>query len=85
MHNFSSLKENAINEMREMNKKAVHTEPLFIKASKVDENKTLKNNQNNFLTVMSGDDMLIIGLILILSGDCRDIWLFLALAYILMG
>lgn len=84
MHNFISLKENAINEMREMNKKATYKEPLVAKTRQINQNKTLKNHQKNFFANMSDDDILIIGLILVLYGDCRDTWLFLALAYILM-
>lgn len=38
---------------------------------------------NNFGLNLSSDDILILGLVLILSEDCNDIWLFLALLYIL--
>ena len=84
MHNFLSAKENAINEMREMNKKAIYHGPSYKKSNNQNQNKTLKNVYGNFGTTMSDDDILILGLLLVLSQDCRDMWLFGALVYILM-
>lgn len=84
MHNFSEAKQNAIEQLREMNKKAVQTGDSPKQDTSKSTHKPLKNLPNNFAMLSSNDDMLIIGLILILSGDCRDMWLFLALMYILM-
>ncbi len=80
MHNFSQAKQNAIEQLREMNKKADRTERNL----KQNTHNPPKKSPNNFVALSSNDDMLIIGLILILTGDCQDKWLFLALLYILM-
>ncbi len=85
MHNFSKAKESAINEMRKMNKKAIHSERSSTRSNMPNQNKTIKNAYGSFGTTISDDDILIIGLLLVLSEDCRDTWLFLALVYILMG
>ena len=84
MHNFSQDKKRAIEQMLDMNKKAVNRESVLPQNTANNVNKSPKNHLSKFSMSMSQDDILIIGLILILSGDCRDMWLFLALLYILM-
>ncbi len=73
MHNFSQAKQNAINQMLDMNKKARQNAPT-----------ALKNSIGGSLTSISNDTILILGLLLILSQDCSDMWLFLALVYLLL-
>lgn len=84
MHNFSSAKQRAIQQMREMNKRSspqvktespkkreiLHKQPLF--------------SLQNFSFPLSDDELLFLGLIMILSKDCDDTWLFLALFYIFL-
>ena len=84
MHNFSQDKKRAIEQMLDMNKKAVNRESVLPQNTANNVNKSPQNHLGKFSMSMSQDDILIIGLILILSGDCRDMWLFLALLYILM-
>ena len=84
MHNFSQDKKRAIEQMLDMNKKAVNRESVLPQNTANNVNTSPKNHLGKFSMSMSQDDILIIGLILILSGDCRDMWLFLALLYILM-
>ena len=80
MHNFSNRKKNAINEMFEMNKRATKTEEkTHQNASKHEK---IQKGKQDFL--FGEDEMLVLGLILILSKDCNDMVLFLALLYILM-
>lgn len=80
MHNFSHLKNQAIKELHEMNKKAAQKQYCIQDST---QNKS-KNLLNNFGIDFSGDELLIIALVLILHQDCCDKWLFLALLYILM-
>lgn len=84
MHSFSRDKQRAIAEMLDMNKKALNRERLPQQNATHNTHKPLKNLSDNSGLTISSDGMLIIGLILILSEDCRDMWLFLALMYILM-
>lgn len=84
MHKFSHDKQRAIEQLREMNKRAVKTEPLTAESTAQNSKKASKNLSDNFKISMSSDDILIVALILILSQDCHDKWLFLALFYILM-
>lgn len=84
MHKFSHDKQRAIEQLREMNKRAVKTEPLTTDGTAQNSKKASKNLSDNFKISMSSDDILIVALILILSQDCHDKWLFLALFYILM-
>lgn len=85
MHNFSRDKQRAITEMLNMNKKALKSDAFSADKSAVKPKKLPQNLLAKSGLSMSGDELLIIGLILILAEDCRDTWLFLALAYILMG
>ncbi len=80
MQNFSNLKNRAINEMLEMNERAAKTEHFKDECRENANKITTKNKSNSF----SNDEMLILALVLILSKDCSDYWLFLALLYILM-
>ncbi len=80
MHNFSQAKQTAIEQLREMNKKAAKAE----RSPRQNGHNPPQKSPNNFITLGSNDDILIMGLILILAGDCHDKWLFLALLYILM-
>lgn len=80
MQNFSKIKNEAIKELHEMSRKATEKQPFATKISR--ENN--KNSSNNFGLSLSNDDLLILGLILILHQDCYDKWLFLALLYILL-
>ena len=84
MHNFLKAKTTAINELHEMQKRAVKsTDTSSQNTAKIPINKN--KNMSNFLSLpMSNDDIVILGLILILSKDCHDKWLFWALLYILM-
>lgn len=84
MHNFSAHKQRAIEQMLDMNKKALQTEPLLQQNTVPNTHKAFNNLSDNLRLSISSDDILVIGLILILSEDCRDMWLFLALLYILM-
>ena len=84
MHNFSQDKKRAIEQMLDMNKKALNLEHSLPQNTASNVNEPPKNHSGKLGMYMSQDDILIIGLILILSGDCRDTWLFLALLYILM-
>lgn len=80
MHNFSNRKKSAINEMFEMNKRATKTE------EKPQQNKTKcdKMRIEKQGVSFNADELLVLGLVLILSKDCDDTMLFLALLYILM-
>ena len=80
MHNFSENKDRAICEMLEMNKRADKSAPSCHASSK----KQSKKNSSNIALTFSSDELLIMGLFFILYKDCDDIWLFLALLYILM-
>lgn len=85
MHNFSRDKQRAITEMLDMNKKAIKSNTFSADKTAAEHKNPPKNSFVKSGLSMSGDEILIIGLILILAEDCRDTWLFLALAYILMG
>ena len=84
MQAFSNLKNRAINEMLEMNERAAKTV-----GSKTEKGESVKQNVNKIRIEKGGlsfsnDELLVLSLILILSKDSRDYWLFLALLYILM-
>ena len=85
MHNFSRDKQRAITEMLDMNKKALKSDAFSADKSAVKHKNPPQNSLAKSGLSMSEDEILIIGLILILAKDCRDTWLFLALAYILVG
>lgn len=85
MHNFSSDKQHAIEQMLDMNKRATKPQSFSPAKASQEPNKPSKKLFSGSGLSMSTDGMLIIGLILILSEDCQDMWLFLALVYILMG
>ena len=80
MHNFDTLKQNAINQLFELNKKSTknNCEQGNIKPK---INYSCATISRPFL---SDDEFLIVGLLLVLSKDCQDMWLFLALIYILL-
>ena len=80
MQNFSRLKNEAIKELHEMNKKATEKPPFAQKILLGND----KNSLNNFGLSLSNDELLVLGLIFILHQDCYDKWLFLALLYILL-
>lgn len=85
MHDFSSDKQRAIAEMFDMNKKASKIATLPPQHTVNNAHKSPKSPLGNLRVSVSSDDIIIIGLMLILAEDCQDTWLFLALAYILMG
>lgn len=85
MHNFSDAKQNAINEMRRMNRQARSYASYEQNSSHKINNSHSKAPTGNTVLPMSQDDMLIMGLILILSQENSDNLLLLALAYVLMG
>lgn len=73
MHNFSQDKEHAIEQLREMNRRA--TQPSAA------DSRQIKNSQPG--TNIPSDALLILGLILILSNENCDKLLLLALLYIM--
>lgn len=86
MHSFSSQKQNAIKQMNDMQKRAtlpknnpIDTTVNTQIAPKATTSQTIKHN---FL--LSNDNMIILGLILILSNEKCDNLLLLALIYILL-
>lgn len=84
MQDFSSIKNRAIDELFKMNKQAskiCNNEDK--KAEKSSKNRHKITTTNKGLS-LSSDELLILGLALILSNDSHDMWLFLALLYILM-
>ena len=81
MQNFSNLKNRAINEMLKMNEKASKTTDL--KEDNQAKKEQIKHKKTIFDIFFSNDELLILALVLILSKDCNDYWLFLALLYIL--
>ena len=84
MHNFDTAKKQAIDKLYEMNKRATKTNNFKAENS---ANKTTKNAQAPTLSLnqlLSNDELIIMGLFLILSKDCHDNWLFLSLLYILL-
>lgn len=84
MHNFGDAKKRAINELYEMNQKAAKNADY--KAQQTDKSRILntKNTLGKFNLSLSEDELIVIGLLLILSKDCSDNMLFLALLYILL-
>ena len=84
MQGFGDLKNRAINEMWDMNRRAAQNGPKTTKLPLQNNGKAQKNFVKNFGLSFSDDDILIMGLLLILAEDCHDTWLFLALLYILM-
>lgn len=80
MHNFSETKNRAVQELFETARRADATH------QKTQQNPhcALPKPSFNFINLNSQDDLLIIGLILILYKDSTDFLLFLALIYILM-
>lgn len=84
MHNFTKAKNHAINELWDMNKRAIKSTDNLNFNRREDIPTHQKNAFKNFVSSISDDEIIIISLLLILSEDCRDIWLFLALVYILL-
>lgn len=84
MHNFSKAKLSAINELHEMQKRACKNTDSKPQNTGLFSTNNDKSASQFFSLPISNDDLVIIGLILILSKDCRDKWLFLSLLYILM-
>lgn len=84
MHNFSKAKQNAIDEMLNMNKRATHLNDVPPQNNAPYSPNTSITSTPKTDNSFSNDTLLIIGLILILSQDCSDTRLFLALLYILM-
>lgn len=84
MHSFSYRKKCAINELLEMNQKSAQNQGFD--ANDATLHNTLNNNFSSiiFNILNSPDNLLIIGIIIILYQDCRDYLLFLALIYILL-
>ncbi len=84
MQDFFSIKNRAIDELLKMNKQAsIKGDNKVVRVEKSSENQNKVTTQNKGLS-LSGDELLILGLVLILSNDSHDMWLFLALLYILM-
>lgn len=84
MQDFSSIKNRAIDELFKMNKQASKVRNNGNrKAEKSGENQHKITIANSGLS-LSSDELLILGIVLILSNDSHDMWLFLALLYILM-
>lgn len=81
MQNFSQAKKLAAEEILNISKRAAST------SSKYAQNplNNMQNNIFNSINLHSDDNLLIIGLIIILYKDSHDILLFLALIYILLG
>lgn len=84
MQDFSDLKNRAINEMLQMNGRAVKTGHSNVEFQEKTKQIPHKIHTENKAVSFSSDEMLILGIVLILSKDCSDYWLFLALLYILM-
>lgn len=84
MQDFSSIKNRAIDELFKMNEQASKiSNNSDRKAEKSGENQHKVIAASNGLS-LSSDELLILGVVLILSNDSHDMWLFLALLYILM-
>ncbi len=84
MQNFSNLKNRAINEMLEMNERAAKTGHSNVEFQEKTKQVPHKIHTENTSVCFSNDEILILGIVFILSKDCSDYWLFLALLYILM-
>ncbi len=86
MHNFSKQKQNAINQMNEMKKRAAPSKEADSKPKvmpikpQISQSKPLLSGGLS----LSDDTLILLGLILILYSDSSDMLLLLALAYILM-
>lgn len=84
MHSFSECKNRAINELHEMSKRATQTTHFTGKNNKNHTENSHNFSPLNLVASLSNDEIIIVGLVLILSKDCSDYWLFLALLYILL-
>lgn len=84
MHNFKAAKTRAIDELYEMNKRASKNADFKPQKSPHTPSENGKNLLKNFNLLNSDDELIILGLIIFLSKDCHDKWLFLALLYILL-
>lgn len=84
MHNYSSEKQRAIEQMREMNKRATKNSDTKPQTSCTAQSQPANRDlfQNASLPLDS-DTLIILALILILAGDNTDKILLLALVYIL--
>ena len=81
---FSKLKNQAIEQMREMNCRASKSVDHSQQKSNAQPNISTQNLLGNIPFPATNDNLIIMGILLILGEDCRDIWLFLALLYIMM-
>lgn len=78
MHNYSINKEQAIQEMLNMNKRAK-------KDTKNEQKIQPDHTSLNFMQIsLDSDAIKILGIILVLMGDCSDMLLIFALIYILI-
>lgn len=84
MHNFNRDKQRAIQQLREMNKRASVSAPKKEAKPHDIPHKRTPFVLQNFSFSMSDDELLFLGLLVILSKDCDDTLLFLALFYIFM-
>ena len=84
MHNFTTRKNRAIDELKEMNKRATKTDESCGDKRVNSPCNSDNSGRFNITFLTSNDDLLILGLIIILYEDCQDILLFLALIYILL-
>lgn len=82
MHDFYRDKQRAVEQLREMNNRASqNAEKAQAKTPEYTPNRAPFLSPKLSFS-LSDDDLLFIGLIMILSKDCHDTWLFLALFYI---
>lgn len=84
MQSFSNLKNRAINEMLKMNERAAKTGDSQPEKQEGVKRIPVKNHTEKMSVNFSNDELLVLVLVLILSKDSSDYWLFLALLYILM-
>lgn len=84
MHNFKAAKDKAIDELYQMNRRATENADLKHQNSSSAPFNNSKKLLKNFNLLNSDDELIILGLIMVLSKDCHDKWLFLALLYILL-
>lgn len=84
MHDFSNLKNRAIDELWKMNEQAVKIGHFNGSANQEAKRITQSSSSENAGLSFSNDELLILGIVLILLKDSHDYWLFLALLYILM-
>ena len=80
MQDFSNVKNNAINELFKMSQRASKNGCL----PPANSEKCDKSSTDTQSFSIGNDELLVLGLVLILSNDCSDRWLFLALLYILL-